>query len=137
MDLNNLDDFTNVAVTLERLTNIDDPTKLYPFFYRPLYPIIEDGWTAFRPETEFNKVVTATGDDWRISYVNQDFTVCPTYPSAVVVPKSIDDETITAVARFRDGGRFPVLSYRHDSGVILFIFLLINLNLFEVCLDAK
>jgi hypothetical protein len=45
------------------------------------------------------------------------FQVCATYPSAVVVPKSVDDNTIKAAASFREGGRFPVLSYRHDGGV--------------------
>jgi hypothetical protein len=43
--------------------------------------------------------------------------VCTTYPSAVVVPKSVDDDTIIAASNFREGGRFPVLSYRHDGGV--------------------
>lgn len=75
LDLNTLEDYTNVAVSLERLINIDDTTKLYPFFYRPMYNIIEDGWTAFRPETEFNKLVTTCSDEWRISYVNQNFKV--------------------------------------------------------------
>lgn len=75
LDLNTLEDFTNVAVTLERLINIEESTKLCPFFYRPMYNIIEDGWTAFRPETEFNKLVTTCGDEWRISYVNHDFRV--------------------------------------------------------------
>ncbi|KAL0281646.1 UNVERIFIED_CONTAM: hypothetical protein PYX00_002571 [Menopon gallinae] len=119
LDLNTLEDFTNVAVTLERLINIEDSSKLYPFFYRPMYNIIEDGWTAFRPETEFNKLVTAYADEWRISYANQDFKVCRTYPSAVVVPKTIDDETLIIAATFREGGRFPVLSYRHEKGSVL------------------
>lgn len=43
--------------------------------------------------------------------------MCPTYPRGVIVPKSIDDETVMAAAKFRDGGRFPVLSYRHEGGV--------------------
>lgn len=33
------------------------------------------------------------------------------------MPKSIDDETIVIAATFREGGRFPVLSYRHETGV--------------------
>ena len=45
--------------------------------------------------------------------------VCPTYPHAVFVPKSVEDETIIKAASFRQGGRFPVLSYYHkDSKVI-------------------
>ncbi|GLG92760.1 GL15069 [Gryllus bimaculatus] len=51
--------------------------------------------------------------------VQQRFSVCPTYPSTVVVPRCVDDETIMAAAAFREGGRFPVLSYRHEGGSVL------------------
>jgi myotubularin-related protein 9 len=53
----------------------DEPTKLYPFFYRSMFVILEDGWTAFRPETEYSQLVTSQADVWRISYVNKDFSV--------------------------------------------------------------
>lgn len=56
-------------------------------------------------------------EDWRISYVNKDYSICSSYPSAVVVPKSVDDDVLIAAASFRVGGRFPVLSYRHEGGV--------------------
>lgn len=52
-------------------------------------------------------------DEWRLSDVNKDFSVCPSYPSLVAVPKNIDDEALRKVATFRQGGRFPVLSYYH------------------------
>lgn len=119
LEINSTDDFTKVAFSIEKLSSIEEPTLHYPFFYRPMYPILEDGWTAFRPETEFSKLVTTLSEEWRISYVNKDFNICPTYPSAVVVPKTIDDETIVTAASFRDGGRFPVLSYRHEGGSVL------------------
>ncbi|KAK6644545.1 hypothetical protein RUM43_000812 [Polyplax serrata] len=119
LDLYNLDDFTNVAVSLDRLINIDDISKLYPFFYRPIWNLVEDGWTAFRPESEFTKLINTYPDEWRFSYVNQDFKVCPSYPKVLIVPKSVDDETIIASSYFREGGRFPVLSYRHETGSVL------------------
>ncbi|KAJ1523594.1 hypothetical protein ONE63_001437 [Megalurothrips usitatus] len=112
-------EFPNIASSIEKLSNIVEPTLLYPFFYRPMYTILEDGWTTFRPETEYNKLVTALSEEWRFSYVNKDYTVCPSYPSTVVVPKSIDDETLVTAASFREGGRFPVLCYRHDGGSLL------------------
>ena len=43
------------------------------------------------------------------------YQVCSTYPQLVVVPKSVDDETITQAACFRQSGRFPVLSYHHKA----------------------
>ena len=54
-------------------------------------------------------------DRWRLSTVNRDFSVCPSYPQAVIVPKSTDDETLEKVAKFRQGGRFPVLCYYHKK----------------------
>lgn len=53
--------------------------------------------------------------EWRLSYINKEFTVCPSYPPTVIVPKSIDDEALRKVAAFRHGGRFPVLSYYHKK----------------------
>lgn len=118
LDITGFEEFTNVATSIEKLSSLDDQTKLYPFFYRPMYSILEDGWTVFRPEAEFSKLVQQ-GDEWRITYINSDFQICPTYPSAVLVPKSVDDETIIAAAKFREGGRFPVLCYRHEGGSVL------------------
>lgn len=111
---------------------------MYPFFYRPMFEVIEDGWNLFLPEdafkdlesmvwsqlafkTQFSSPVCCTPtyhlvhqtDEWRLSDVNKDFSVCPSYPSLVAVPKNIDDEALRKVATFRQGGRFPVLSYYH------------------------
>lgn len=54
-------------------------------------------------------------DEWRLSEVNKDFTVCPSYPPLLTVPKDIDDESLCKAASFRHGGRFPVLSYYHKK----------------------
>lgn len=68
--------------------------------------------------------------------MNSDFSVCPSYPGAVIVPSSVDDGTLVKAARFRQGGRFPVLCYchhrngrvrpnRHGRGSSLFASLLV------------
>ena len=50
------------------------------------------------------------------------FQVCSCYPQQVIVPKAVDDETLVRAATFRQGGRFPVLSYFHkDNQVFNFI----------------
>lgn len=46
---------------------------MYPFFYRPQQQIIEDGWTAYRPESEFTKLTL--GEEWRLTDVNKNFDV--------------------------------------------------------------
>lgn len=45
--------------------------------------------------------------------MNRDYSVCPSYPAAAIVPKSTDDDMLKKVAKFRQGGRFPVLCYYH------------------------
>ncbi|KAH9491937.1 Myotubularin- protein 9 [Bulinus truncatus] len=109
-----VEDCLNVAASVEALSNIDDLTLRYPFFFRPMFEVLENGWQAFSPESEFNRFKECS-EDWRISYVNKDFKVCPTYPQAMFVPKAVDDDVIIKAATFRQGGRFPVLSYYHKE----------------------
>ncbi|XP_075161608.1 myotubularin-related protein 9 [Haematobia irritans] len=146
-------EYFNIASSLEALSSLNNPEQEYPFFYRPMYTILEDGYTMFRPELEFSKLVSpstcgnnlgivgsgntnsfaisplspnghenidSTGCcEWRITNVNKDFKTCPTYGPILIVPKAITDEQIVQSAAFRDGGRFPVLSYKHDNGAAL------------------
>ncbi|KPJ13750.1 Myotubularin-related protein 9 [Papilio machaon] len=117
LDIGTTPELNLVAQTLENLSNIQDPSQFYPFFYRHMHPIVENGYTLYSIEGEFTKVLAS--EEWRVSRVNQNYTVCPGYAKAVVVPKCIDDETLAAAASFRQGGRFPVLSYRHNNGAVL------------------
>ncbi|CAH2068928.1 unnamed protein product, partial [Iphiclides podalirius] len=93
--------------------------KNIPIRYRHMHPIVENGHTLYSIEGEFTKVLAT--EEWRVSRVNQNYTVCPSYAKAVVVPKSIDDETLAAAASFRQGGRFPVLSYRHNNSAAVLL----------------
>jgi len=65
-----------------------DPIHMYPFSYRPMYPIVEDGWTAFRPETEYSKLLAALPEEWRLSHVNKDYSVSLTRNSGFAKPIS-------------------------------------------------
>ena len=47
----------------------------YPFFYRHLRAIEEDGWDLFSIEMEFSKLC-AVSQAWRISHINSDYGVC-------------------------------------------------------------
>ncbi|XP_054167367.1 myotubularin-related protein 9-like [Oppia nitens] len=114
LEINGWTDFNNICNSIEWLSNLDDPRLLYPHFYRAMYEVVENGWNAFQIENEFSQLLMLS-DDWRISYVNRDFAACSSYPEAVIVPKSIDDDCLTSIAAFRCLGRFPVLSYFHKT----------------------
>lgn len=112
LDIKDQEDLKSVAGSIDWLSNLDDPRLFYPFFYRPMFDIIEDGWQSYELEREYQKVLQSS-DAWRVSSVNKDYKLCPTYPEKVIVPKSVTDESLTKVAQFRCLGRFPVLSYLH------------------------
>lgn len=115
LEIGSAQEFLNVASSIEQLSNLHGCQYLYPFFYRPMYSILEDGYTMFRGELEFSKLLVS--DEWRFSSVNKDYSVCSSYAPKILVPKSITDEEIVQSAAWRDGGRFPMLSYRHENGV--------------------
>ncbi|XP_022860439.1 phosphatidylinositol-3-phosphatase myotubularin-1-like [Olea europaea var. sylvestris] len=48
---------------------------------------------------------------WRISNVNSNYTMCPTYPFALLVPKSISDIEIQQACTFRARCRLPVITW--------------------------
>lgn len=114
IQINNNQEFQNAAHSIEYLSNLYDPRLLYPFFYRPNFKLLEDGWTIYTLEEEFREIKMIS-NDWRISNVNKDFIVCPTYPEKVIVPKCIEDSVLISISKFRCLGRFPVLSYLHKK----------------------
>jgi len=97
----------------------EDIRLQYPFYFRPSPgTAAEDGWSEFSTDSEFSQLLMSS-DEWRISHVNSEFKVCESYARTVVVPSAITDEELVRVAQFRHGGRFPVLSYRHEKGSVL------------------
>ena len=117
LDVIGSEDFSNAADTLELLSRVDQTAYLFPFFNRESFDIEQDGWSLYSVDKQLERL---PADDWRISDVNRDFVVCPTYPERVIVPNLVEDESIKTIGSFRRLGRFPVLSYYHEkSGAVL------------------
>ncbi|KAK3408874.1 hypothetical protein EUGRSUZ_J01026 [Eucalyptus grandis] len=63
---------------------------------------------------------TVANEFWRISSVNANYTLCQTYPFALIVPKCISDEEILQASNFRARGRLPVVTWCHPgTGAVL------------------
>lgn len=41
------------VLSLKALSTLDSVSLMYPFFYRPMFEVIEDGWNSFRPQDAF------------------------------------------------------------------------------------
>ncbi|GKV34261.1 hypothetical protein SLEP1_g42646 [Rubroshorea leprosula] len=63
---------------------------------------------------------TFSNDLWRISDRNSNYTMCQSYPFALVIPKSISDEEVFQASTFRARCRIPVVSWCHpENGAVL------------------
>lgn len=68
-------------------------------------------WKFFHNDEKKNKI------RFEISSANSDFSLCSTYPRLLLVPANLPaSTTLEGTARFRDKGRFPVLSWASSFG---------------------
>lgn len=114
LDIPGMEQCLNIAHSIETLSSLDTVSVMYPFFHRPPDLSLQGQWGLMPPGEHYSQLKEMQGA-WRLSTVNEDYSVCPTYPPAVIVPKSVDDDTLRRVARFRQGGRFPILCYYHQK----------------------
>jgi hypothetical protein len=91
--------------------------QAFAFRYKPKFAEeANNGWNVHNTEREFQRQgILNPCSSWRITTVNEDYSLCSSYPPTLVVPKQITDEELTKAAAFRSRGRIPVLSYKHYS----------------------
>uniref|UniRef100_A0A8C5LWZ5 Myotubularin phosphatase domain-containing protein n=1 Tax=Leptobrachium leishanense TaxID=445787 RepID=A0A8C5LWZ5_9ANUR len=119
LEIPGMEETLNIARSIQALSSLESISLSYPFFFRPSGCILRKGWPRDTTE-EFYQTFIAETESWRVSEVNDDFKVCPTYPAKVIVPLSCSDDILRKAAAFRQGGRFPILSYYHTyNGMVL------------------
>lgn len=69
--------------------------------------------SAFRNEVE--RLKFDLHGAWRISSVNKNYKLCPSYPPQLLVPACITDDTLEIVAKFRSSRRIPTVVWRHPG----------------------
>ncbi|XP_011189334.2 myotubularin-related protein 2 [Zeugodacus cucurbitae] len=78
----------------------------------PSPPPAENGWAVYEPLAELRRL-GVPNDMWRITKLNEAYSVCDSYPVVWAVPKAASDEFLRRVAQFRSRCRLPVLSWIH------------------------
>ncbi|XP_038128784.1 myotubularin-related protein 1a isoform X2 [Cyprinodon tularosa] len=84
----------------------------FAFKYKEQFPV--DGWKVYEPIAEYNRQ-GLPNESWSISRMNLHYELCDTYPSILVLPKNLTEESIRQVAAFRAKRRLPVLSWIHPE----------------------
>jgi len=79
-----------------------------------------DGWTFFDPRLDYYRMGATRGHgtvheshremgQFKITSANKDYSVSPTYPSHVMIPKSIAVDEVRRAAQHRSYKRFPAV----------------------------
>ncbi|KAM9002702.1 myotubularin-related protein 4 isoform X1 [Sarcophilus harrisii] len=66
-----------------------------------------------RQEAELVRMGFDLHNVWRVSHINSNYKLCPSYPQKLLVPVWITDKELENVASFRSWKRIPVVVYRH------------------------
>ncbi|XP_075417651.1 phosphatidylinositol-3,5-bisphosphate 3-phosphatase MTMR4 isoform X2 [Tenrec ecaudatus] len=66
-----------------------------------------------RQEAELARMAFDLQNVWRVSHINSNYKLCPSYPQKLLVPVWITDRELENVASFRSWKRIPVVVYRH------------------------
>ncbi|XP_021374659.1 myotubularin-related protein 3-like isoform X1 [Mizuhopecten yessoensis] len=75
---------------------------------------------SFGKEVERMKFNLKNKTAWRITYLNESYGVCQSYPKYHIVPAAITDEQLKKVASFRALARFPSVVWRDQrNGAVL------------------
>jgi hypothetical protein len=109
-------------VAIEITFQTAQQTNLFVLTLKPIYYVNElscfikqtstTPWNAYDPITDFERMDTK---NWRLSNLNKEYKFSKSYPSKIMVPKTISDNTIRHCAKFRSKERIPVLCYVHSN----------------------
>ncbi|XP_025016172.1 myotubularin-related protein 6 isoform X2 [Tetranychus urticae] len=104
------------------LIQISQPTSINDLFCFQYSAFNEDlghdksiAWNKFDIRKEYMRM-GLPNEDWSITDINVDYSLCDTYPRYLVVPCNENEQTLRESATFRSKSRIPVLTYRHNNG---------------------
>ena len=111
---------------LHTLTFNKGPDELFCLVHKAAYKgkaLADDdnemSYTNHIVAQEFRRFIHSASEHvkthWRLSRVNQNYKLAPSYPGVVIVPANAPDKTIEAVSQFRTKSRFPVAAWIHPE----------------------
>jgi hypothetical protein len=108
-----------VISSLTQLAHVTSPDQFFAYDYFKAIQYATNGWSLYDPVQEYTRQGISSNATWRITNVNQDYALSPTYPAVLVVPSKISDSVLKHAAKHRSKARFPVVSYLHRNGAVL------------------
>jgi hypothetical protein len=73
-----------------------------------------NGWMIYNIEKEFQRQgldFESEKSKFILSNINEEYSICPSYPSKLIIPRYIKKHQIKECSLFRTKGRFPTMCY--------------------------
>jgi myotubularin-related protein 1/2 len=92
-------------------------SALFAFAHAQASGLSQNGWDIYNPSAEYSRMgvdtpqTAAPSSPWSVTSINQEYGLCSTYPSMLVVPRSMTEAALRGVAQFRKRGRLPTMSW--------------------------
>lgn len=109
-------DALDVYLSLNQLSQPTKISDLYCFFYNNQDNNVDkiDGWLNFNLVDEYTRFIDSS-EFWILSDLNNNYSLCNTYPSKLYKPVFAANDCLIESAKFRSKGRLPVLSYLYSN----------------------
>ena len=83
-----------------------------PFMRKADAEFSEAGLGVYDAKKEFERQgALSESSGWRQTTLNDDYGLCSTYPSVLLIPSKVTDEQLAEVVKFRSKQRLPALSW--------------------------
>lgn len=107
-------------ITLPKVTK--DLRSFYAFNYQSNMlesNLSQKGWKIYDPIKEYERLGLISSDEsfWRLTTLNEDYKLCPSYPNTIIVPGPISDNVVKHASKFRSKQRIPAIVYKHKLNV--------------------
>lgn len=85
------------------------PTKNPPLYYH----LAGKRRIRYDAELEYRRQGAFEHPRWKHCHLNENYELCSTYPSFLMVPSTLSDDIISKASQFRSKNRLPVLTWIH------------------------
>lgn len=115
-------DVHTLMMTLNRHAFVESPLSLFAFVATPSraqHESVDPREREFHLLYDLHRDFMRMGVDlrqahaYRVTDMNRNYGICPTYPTQLVVPAPITDAEIREIAEFRSKGRLPICCFVH------------------------
>lgn len=120
----NLSCSSEIYVRINQILTVKQPQVAYACTDISILPDLT-GWAVYDQQSEFTRLgfkaprSMSQMSGFRVTHINSNYKMSPTYPSSFIVPASVSDGELRKISHFRARGRVPAVTYRHRNDAII------------------